>query len=502
MNSVGLYSPTFFILKLFFVIFIIMTKEYFLNRVKEIYGDNRFMFPDLSDNFNNKAKIKVICNKHGEFITIVCNFLNGRGCPLCNKEKNIVSFEDFIEKTNEVYGDKYSYNKCEYNRFTSGKITIHCNEHNVDFKQIPIQFLKHIGCPECAKETYNKNYSEFLERNKEKNKLDFIKKAREIHGDKYDYSKVEYINNRTKVCIICPEHGEFWQRPGNHLKGQGCRKCKYDYVTNIEDLNRLLIEKFGIEYDFSKSIFKNMTTKITVGYNGVYFNIKPNKLLHPDNGKPITHERVENYSKFIEKSKIVNNNLYDYSLINDESYKNTTTKVPIICKKHGVFYVTPEQHMQGVGCPHCNRSKLEDIIREFLIKNSIKFYEHYSADFLKTNKFCNKSYDFYLPEYNSFIECQGEQHFHAINYFGGEKQFEYQLQHDIEKYIKALDNNINLFYFKGNHTSLKTLMKNKVFQSIYNKENTFTNIDKLYKKLTGFRVIEATPVTDAEFKAL
>ena len=54
---------------------------------------------------------------------------------------------------------------------------------------------------------------------------EFIAKAREVHGEKYDYSKVEYINNRTKVCIICPIHGEFWQTPSNHLHGYECKEC-------------------------------------------------------------------------------------------------------------------------------------------------------------------------------------------------------------------------------------------------------------------------------------
>ena len=53
----------------------------------------------------------------------------------------------------------------------------------------------------------------------------FIQKAKEIHSDKYDYSKVEYIGSQTKICIICPKHGEFWQRPADHLRGCGCWKC-------------------------------------------------------------------------------------------------------------------------------------------------------------------------------------------------------------------------------------------------------------------------------------
>ncbi len=63
---------------------------------------------------------------------------------------------------------------------------------------------------------------------------EFIKKAKEIHGDKYDYSKVEYTSTNDKVCIICPEHGEFWQRPHNHLKGQGCPKCSGKFKTDTE----------------------------------------------------------------------------------------------------------------------------------------------------------------------------------------------------------------------------------------------------------------------------
>ena len=56
-------------------------------------------------------------------------------------------------------------------------------------------------------------------------KEEFIEKARQVHGDKYDYSKVEYKNNKTKICIVCPIHGEFWQRPNDHLNGRGCDKC-------------------------------------------------------------------------------------------------------------------------------------------------------------------------------------------------------------------------------------------------------------------------------------
>lgn len=63
---------------------------------------------------------------------------------------------------------------------------------------------------------------------------EFIEKARKVHVDKYDYSKVEYVNNLTKVCIICPKHGEFWQTPNNHLSGKGCPICKKDCISRAQ----------------------------------------------------------------------------------------------------------------------------------------------------------------------------------------------------------------------------------------------------------------------------
>ena len=61
---------------------------------------------------------------------------------------------------------------------------------------------------------------------------EFIQKARKIHGNKYDYSRVDYVKSKSKVCIVCPKHGEFWQTPNDHLSGKGCRKCKYATVYN------------------------------------------------------------------------------------------------------------------------------------------------------------------------------------------------------------------------------------------------------------------------------
>ena len=119
--------------------------------------------------------------------------------------------EEFIAKAKLVHGDKYDYSKVEYVGALT-KVCIICPKHG-EFCQEANSHLRGQGCPKCKYEKQTCTTDEF------------IAKAKKIHGDKYDYSKVEYVNDRTKVCIICPKHGEFWQTPNHHLSGCGCPKC-------------------------------------------------------------------------------------------------------------------------------------------------------------------------------------------------------------------------------------------------------------------------------------
>jgi hypothetical protein len=120
--------------------------------------------------------------------------------------------EEFIEKAKKVHGDRYDYSEVKYTN-TKTKIKIICFTHSV-FQQTPRNHLQGQGCPKCAN-------------NIPLTKEDFTKKARDIHGDKYDYSKVDYQNNHTKVEITCPVHGPFWQSPEKHInRKHGCQKCK------------------------------------------------------------------------------------------------------------------------------------------------------------------------------------------------------------------------------------------------------------------------------------
>ena len=224
------------------------------------------------------------------------------------------------------------------------------------------------------------------EKNKTKTEI-FIEKAKKLHGDKCDYSKVNYVNSRTKVTIICSKHGEFLQTPNHHLKGTGCPKCG---IINGRNKCRCTLEEF------------------------------------------------------IEKAKKVHGDKYNYSKVN---YVNTYTKVTITCPKHGEFLQSPKSHLKGRGCPMCNSSHMEIDIRKLLINNNIDFKEQWNWEWLK---YKNKQYvDFYLPDYNIAIECQGEQHFKALTHFGGEDNFKITQERDENKLKLCMEHGINILYYSN-----------------------------------------------------
>ena len=186
--------------------------------------------------------------------------------------------EKFIEKSKEIHGNKYDYSLVEY-KTDRIKVKIICPDHGI-FEQVPYSHISGRGCKKCG--------GILISKSKKSNTNDFIKKSKEIHGNKYNYSLVEYKGNKIKVKIICIEHGIFEQKPFDHLCGCGCNIC-----------------------GGSKKLSTN---------------------------------------EFVDRSNKIHNNLYDYSLT---EYISTDRKVKIICKKHGVFEQTPHHHLMGCKCPKC-----------------------------------------------------------------------------------------------------------------------------------------------------
>lgn len=236
-------------------------------------------------------------------------------------------------------------------------------------------------------------------------RLKFINKALLIHDNLYDYSLVEYINDKIKVKIICSEHGIFEQRPNNHLNlKHGCPKCN--------DIKKLLMCK-------ENNINKNLIVK----------------------------------NNFIIESNLKHSNKYDYSLTN---YINAFINVKIICQIHGIFEQSPHNHKFGQGCPICKTSKGEKVIRLFLVNNNINFSHQHRFPDCKDKR--PLPFDFYLPDLNMCIEFNGRQHYEIIKNWGGIEGFEDQQKKDKIKTEYCVKNNIKLITIKHDEQILSKLL--------------------------------------------
>lgn len=280
--------------------------------------------------------------------------------------------EEFKQRADIIHNGKYTYLKSEYkNAYT--EVCITCPIHG-DFYQTPHSHLRGRGCKKCGIE--KSRQSKFY------NTEEFIGKAKEIHGDKYDYSLVDYKGCGVGVLIICPKHGVFLQKPLKHLQNCGCQKC-------------------GKE---NRAKLKTKTTQ-----------------------------------EFIQRAMGIYGELYDYSQVN---YVKAKQKVDVVCRKHGVFQVSPDNHLRGKGCPKCKSSHVEMDIRNLLIENNIKFEEQKRFEWLGL-----QSLDFYIPSKNIAIECQGEQHFSEKKLFGGADGLARIQKRDKIKKEKCNKHQITILYY-------------------------------------------------------
>jgi hypothetical protein len=139
--------------------------------------------------------------------------------------KNRLTQQQFETKANLIHGGSYDYSKSVYNGYTENVIII-CPMHG-QFEQKPHTHLRGNGCPCCRRHKLRTAFAS--------SKEDFVEKAKIAHENSYDYSSVEYVNNVTKVCIICKKHGEFWQSPSSHINMKcGCPKCKKKEESKLE----------------------------------------------------------------------------------------------------------------------------------------------------------------------------------------------------------------------------------------------------------------------------
>lgn len=298
--------------------------------------------------------------------------------------------EEVLKRIIEVHGDTYDLSLLQYKNSRT-KVEIRCRKHGTWEAGVEQLFRKQ-GCREC-----------YLEQKPEKQRKGFdyfIKRARESHGTKYNYTKQDYIDLGTKIQIKCPTHGAFSMLPSAHignagLKPQGCPDCA---VIKVADLKRMSVNEF-IEKANKKHAYK-----------------------------------------------------YDYTSV--KPFQNQNDFVEVICPTHGVWDCHVGNHISvGSGCPDCNNSRGENAIRLLLIKEGIEFIAQKSFKDLK-----HKGYlkcDFYLPKYNTVIEYNGRQHYEPVKAFGGVKALKETQERDEVKRKYLQENGISLIEIHYKNSKLK-----------------------------------------------
>ena len=286
----------------------------------------------------------------------------------------------------------------------------------------------------------------------------FIKKAKKIHGDKYEYGLVNYLHSQKKVIINCKIHGIFEQKANNHLRGQGCKLCgNISRKNKITDDKFLFVEKakkvHGDKYEYGLVNYLHSQKKIfiTCKEHGI-FKQTPSMHLIGEGCCKCAYEikskmYMKSQSEFIIEAKKIHGDKYDYSLV---KYIGSKKKVSIVCREHDLFKQTPCLHLRSHGCPICKQSKGERIISNILNINSIVFIPEKTFDDCVGIR--NKlPFDFYLPEQNTVIEFDGIQHYKPIDLFGGDEGFKKIKITDDIKNIYCKSNKIKMIRIKYNN---------------------------------------------------
>jgi len=307
----------------------------FVINAKKIHGDNY--------HYKLGKEIEIYCNDHGRvWIKNNLHLKGSGGCNSCKLEKRRSGlFSTFKEKAFKVHGSLYNYDDIIYKN--SGiKVGIICNEHG-KFYQTPKAHIVGFGCKLCGiNSAANKNRDDFNE---------FIKKANEVHGDKYIYSEENYRGMSFLYRMSCAKHGIFEQTPTNHLRTHGCQKC-------------------GESIMLSKS-----------------------------------HDRKYSNEEFISLARGIHQNLYEYPNLN---YTSSKAKVIITCVNHGDFSQWPSDHLSGHGCADCKQSIGERSVFKFLKSRCLSFETQKKFSDCRNKR--ELKFDFYVKEHNLCIEYDGLQH--------------------------------------------------------------------------------------------
>lgn len=394
-----------------------------------------------------------------EWLARPSNILAGQGCKLCGRDKRLYKFrkphskyvtELHLKNPNVVVQEDY------INARTP--ILHKCLKHNIVWNISPDSALKGYGCYECHKE----KIAEKLVKSQEK----YIEEVFEANP----HIEVigQYKNAKIPLMHRCKIHNVEWMAyPESILHGSGCYMCGNDKIANAhsmtheEYVNRLLQVNPSVQVIGS---YKNIVTPILhkCVIHDYAWKTSPSSVLQGCGCPKCKTERFrykvnKTHDEYVQELKIKNPNILVIG-----NYINNQTPILHKCLLDGYEWnVRPGNLLQGKGCPKCNESKMERETALWLDHNSISYERYMKFDGCVDKR--QLSYDFYLPDYNLNIECQGIQHYEPVDYFGGEEAFKIQQKHDAIKRKYCVDHNIELLeipYWENVENTLNNFLFN------------------------------------------
>ena len=397
-----------------------VSREEWISRFRAKHG-NKYDYSKANIT-TGRSKIEIVCPQHGSFWQHPENHAYGKGCKPCGNERSAekqrLTQDEWLEQAMEVHGDRFDYSLVEYTGWDD-KVDIICPIHGV----VPQRAGSHItgrGCRHCAPRRAGDTKRWTTEQ--------WTERAREIHGDFYDYSRVEYRGSWVEVEIICPIHDSFYQLAASHTAMRhGCPDCGREkqvlsQTYTQEDFLRLAHVCHGSRYIYSQAVYKprigGKQEPITIicRKHGPFPQKAHDHLQGegcPDcKMEKLWTSRLLTRADFIERSEKVHGTYYDYSRV---EYTRIKDFVEIICPKHGPFPQRAEGHLDGNGCPSCSNSTGEKAIAEFLETYGIEFETEKRFDGCR--RILPLPFDFYLTDFTALIEFDGAQHFIPAGWF-------------------------------------------------------------------------------------
>ena len=482
------------------------THEQFVKELKEV--NSSIVVLGTYINANTPILFKCLVDGH-EWMGIPSNILLGQGCPKC--AGNIKRMHDeYVQEVSKVNPDIEVIGK-----YINSKTPIlhRCKKHNVEWEVAPYNILYGKGCRECGKQKISDKFRKPKERYIEE--LSIKNPNLEVLG--------EYINHNTPILHRCLIHDVKWMiSPCNALIGHGCLKCKSEKIgSKLKKSNAQYIEELKLVNPNIIVVGEYAGAHIPILHkckiDGYEWMATPHSILS-GNGcskcsnrirrtkddyiadikivnsnielvgdfvnmhTPALHKcLVDNYEWFIKPTNILlgqgcpkcagnirkthSQYLKEVSVVNPNievigEYVNAYTPILHRCKIDGYeWFASPTNILFGKGCPKCHESKGERKIRMWLESNNIQYI--HQKPFKDCKDIKPLPFDFYLPDYNLCIEFDGEQHYKPIEYFGGEKRFEYIVKHDNIKSQYCMNNNIELLriaYFEDVEEKLNNFL--------------------------------------------